>query len=93
MNSQYINTDYRTFLIGFRNSSTKLIIQDKESLDKARVVYGLTDSYEIDTDSLRELNSYGRFVRPKNTPTWLYQSFLQDINQAKERRTKILNEM
>ena len=89
----YITTDYRTFLIGFRNATTKLIIQDRDSLEAARTQWGLMGGYELDSDSLRELNSYGRFVRVKNIPTWLHQTFVDETNRLKERIAVRDNEM
>ena len=83
----FINTDYRTYIIGFTNTNQKLIFQDEQGLKQA-IEQGRKQGNEattIDADTLKELNVYGRFVIAKNVPTWLYSLLAADMKRNAER--------
>lgn len=83
----FINTDYRTYIIGFTNTNQKLIFQDEQGLKQA-IEQGRKQGNEattIDADTLKELNVYGRFVIAKNVPTWVYTIIADDMKRNAER--------
>lgn len=65
-----MNTDYRTFMIGFTNTDSKRIFQSSTELKKIIEVAEI-QGHIIDIDATKELNQFQRFVKIKRTPTWL----------------------
>lgn len=90
--NKFFNTDYRTFLIGFINSSTTTIVQDKEGLQE--VTDWVTENgLYMDIDNVRELNAYKRFVKVKQTPSWLAEGLYKDVMRRKDDLVKCVNDM
>ena len=90
--NKFFNTDYRTFLIGFVNSSTTIIVQDKEGL-KEVTDWATENGLYMDIDNVRELNAYKRFVKVKQTPSWLAEGLYKDVMRRKDDFVKRTNEM
>ena len=90
--NKFFNTDYRTFLIGFVNSSTTIIVQDKEGL-KEVTDWATENGLYMDIDNVRELNAYKRFVKVKRTPSWLAEGLYKDVMRRKDDFVKRTNEM
>lgn len=89
----YLDTQFRTFTIGFVNTDKKFIFQDINGFKKALEVARLQGAQGIDINSLKELNSYGRFVKIKNMPHWLLLSMSKDVAERKQDRIMQKNEM
>ena len=81
--NKFFNTDYRTFLIGFINSSTTTIVQDKEGLQEV-TDWATENGLYMDIDNVRELNAYKRFVKVKQTPSWLAEGLYKDVMRRKD---------
>jgi len=92
MNKVYLITDYRTFLIGFKNSSRKIIFQDYEAFRKS-LETGELEGLQVDINSIKELNSFGRFVRLKDIPNWLIIEMGKAVEKIKTERVMVINEM
>ena len=90
--NKFFNTDYRTFLIGFVNSSTTTIVQDKEGLEEV-TDWATENGLYIDIDNVRELNAYKRFVKVKQTPSWLAEGLYKDVMRRKDDSVKRVNDM
>ena len=90
--NRFFNTDYRTFLIGFINSSTTTIVQDKEGLQEV-TDWATENGLYMDIDNVRELNAYKRFVKVKQTPSWLAEGLYKDVMRRKDDFVKRTNEM
>ena len=90
--NKFFNTDYRTFLIGFINSSTTIIVQDKEGL-KEVTDWATENGLYMDIDNVRELNAYKRFVKVKQTPSWLAEGLYKDVMRRKDDLVKRSNDM
>ena len=90
--NKFFNTDYRTFLIGFINSSTTIIVQDKEGLQEV-TDWATENGLYIDIDNVRELNAYKRFVKVKQTPSWLAEGLYKDVMRRKDDSVKCVNDM
>ena len=90
--NKFFNTDYRTFLIGFVNSSTTTIVQDKEGLEEV-TDWATENGLYMDIDNVRELNAYKRFVKVKQTPSWLAEGLYKDVMRRKNDLVKRTNEM
>ena len=90
--NKFFNTDYRTFLIGFINSSTTIIVQDKEGLQEV-TDWATENGLYIDIDNVRELNAYKRFVKVKQTPSWLAEGLYKDVMRRKDDSVKRVNDM
>ena len=90
--NKFFNTDYRTFLIGFINSSTTTIVQDKEGL-KEVTDWATENGLYMDIDNVRELNAYKRFVKVKQTPSWLAEGLYKDVMRRKDDLVKRSNDM
>ena len=90
--NKFFNTDYRTFLIGFVNSSTTIIVQDKEGL-KEVTDWATENGLYMDIDNVRELNAYKRFVKVKQTPSWLAEGLYKDVMRRKDDLVKRSNDM
>ena len=90
--NRYFNTDYRTFLIGFINSSTTTIVQDKEGLQEV-TDWATENGLYMDVDNVRELNAYKRFVKVKQTPSWLAEGLYKDVMRRKDDLVKCVNDM
>ena len=65
-----MNIDYPTYLIGFTNTATKHIFQDAIDLKKIISVAQIQGN-KIDINTLKQLNSFDRFVKLKAVPDWL----------------------
>lgn len=87
-----LKTDYRTYLIGFTNSNTKFILQDRVQLQHLSAL-AQESGWNVDIDDVRELNAYHRFVTSKNKPTWLMEGLLKEALRVKEQNVKLKNEM
>ena len=90
--NKFFNTDYRTFLIGFVNSSTTTIVQDKEGLQEV-TDWATENGLYMDIDNVRELNAYKRFVKVKQTPSWLAEGLYKDVMRRKNDLVKRVNNM
>ena len=90
--NKFFNTDYRTFLIGFVNSSTTTIVQDKEGLEEV-TDWATENALYMDIDNVRELNAYKRFVKVKQTPSWLAEGLYKDVMRKKDDLVKRVNDM
>ena len=90
--NKFFNTDYRTFLIGFTNSSTTTIVQDKEGLQEV-TDWATENGLYMDIDNVRELNAYKRFVKVKQTPSWLAEGLYKDVMRKKDDLVKRVNDM
>ena len=90
--NKFFNTDYKTFLIGFINSTTTTIIQDKEGLQEV-TDWAIKNGLYIDIDNVRELNAYKRFVKIKQTPSWLAEGLYKDVMRKKDDLVKRVNDM
>ena len=90
--NKFFNTDYRTFLIGFINSSTTTIVQDKEGLQEV-TDWAIKNGLYMDIDNVRELNAYKRFVKVKQTPSWLAEGLYKDVMRRKDDLVKCVNDM
>ena len=90
--NKFFNTDYKTFLIGFINSSTTTIVQDKEGLQEV-TDWATENGLYIDIDNVRELNAYKRFVKIKQTPSWLAEGLYKDVMRRKDDFVKCVNDM
>lgn len=90
--NKFFNTDYRTFLIGFINSSTTTIVQDKEGLQEV-TDWATENGLYMDIDNVRELNAYKRFVKVKQTPSWLAEGLYKDVMRRKDDLVKCVNNM
>ena len=90
--NNFFNTDYRTFLIGFINSSTTTIVQDKEGLQEV-TDWATENGLYMDIDNVRELNAYKRFVKVKQTPSWLAEGLYKDVMRRKDDLVKRTNDM
>ena len=90
--NRFFNTDYRTFLIGFINSSTTTIVQDKEGLQEV-TDWATENGLYMDIDNVRELNAYKRFVKVKQTPSWLAEGLYKDVMRRKDDLVKCVNDM
>ena len=90
--NKFFNTDYRTFLIGFINSSTTTIVQDKEGLQEV-TDWATENGLYMDIDNVRELNAYKRFVKVKQTPSWLAEGLYKDVMRRKDDLVKRSNDM
>lgn len=90
--NKFFNTDYRTFLIGFVNSSTTTIVQDKEGLQEV-TDWATENGLYMDIDNVRELNAYKRFVKVKQTPSWLAEGLYKDVMRKKDDLVKCVNDM
>ena len=90
--NNFFNTDYRTFLIGFVNSSTTTIVQDKEGLQEV-TDWATENGLYMDIDNVRELNAYKRFVKVKQTPSWLAEGLYKDVMRKKDDLVKRVNDM
>lgn len=90
--NKFFNTDYRTFLIGFVNSSTTTIVQDKEGLQEV-TDWATENGLYMDIDNVRELNAYKRFVKVKQTPSWLAEGLYKDVMRKKDDLVKRVNDM
>lgn len=90
--NNFFNTDYRTFLIGFINSSTTTIVQDKEGLQEV-TDWATENGLYMDIDNVRELNAYKRFVKVKQTPSWLAEGLYKDVMRKKDDLVKRVNDM
>ena len=90
--NKFFNTDYRTFLIGFVNSSTTTIVQDKEGLEEV-TDWATENGLYMDIDNVRELNAYKRFVKVKQTPSWLAEGLYKDVMRRKDDLVKRTNDM
>lgn len=90
--NKFFNTDYRTFLIGFVNSSTTTIVQDKEGLEEV-TDWATENGLYMDIDNVRELNAYKRFVKVKQTPSWLAEGLYKDVMRKKDDLVKRVNDM
>ena len=90
--NNFFNTDYRTFLIGFINSSTTTIVQDKEGLQEV-TDWATENGLYMDIDNVRELNVYKRFVKVKQTPSWLAEGLYKDVMRRKDDLVKRTNDM
>ena len=90
--NKFFNTDYKTFLIGFINSSTTTIVQDKEGLQEV-TDWATENGLYIDIDNVRELNAYKRFVKIKQTPSWLAEGLYKEVMRRKDDLVKRVNDM
>ena len=90
--NKFFNTDYRTFLIGFVNSSTTTIVQDKEGLEEV-TDWATENGLYMDIDNVRELNAYKRFVKVKQTPSWLAEGLYKDVMRRNNDLVKRVNDM
>ena len=90
--NRYFNTDYRTFLIGFVNSSTTVMVQDNEGLMEV-IKWATENGLYIDIDNVRELNAYKRFVKIKQTPSWLAEGLYKEVMRHKDDLVKRVNDM
>ena len=90
--NRYFNTDYRTFLIGFINSTTTVMVQDDEGLVEV-IKWATENGLYIDIDNVRELNAYKRFVKIKQTPSWLAEGLYKDVMRKKDDLVKRVNDM
>ena len=90
--NRYFNTDYRTFLIGFINSTTTVMVQDDEGLVEV-IKWATENGLYIDIDNVRELNAYKRFVKIKQTPSWLAEGLYKDVMRRKDDLVKCVNDM
>ena len=90
--NKFFNTDYRTFLIGFINSSTTTIVQDKEGLQEV-TDWATENGLYMDIDNVRDLNTYKRFVKVKQTPSWLAEGLYKDVMRRKDDLLKRVNDM
>ena len=90
--NKFFNTGYRTFLIGFVNSSTTTIVQDKEGLQEV-TDWATENGLYMDIDNVRELNAYKRFVKVKQTPLWLAEGLYKDVMRKKDDLVKRVNDM
>lgn len=90
--NRFFNTDYRTFSIGFVNSSTTTIVQDKEGLQEV-TDWATENGLYMDIDNVRELNAYKRFVKIKQTPSWLAEGLYKDVMRRKDDLVKRVNDM
>ena len=80
--NRFFNTNYRTFLIGFVNSSTTVMVQDNEGLMEV-IKWATENGLYMDIDNVRELNAFKRFVKIKQTPSWLAEGLYKDIMRRK----------
>ena len=90
--NNFFNTDDRTFLIGFINSTTTTIVQDKEGLQEV-TDWATENGLYMDIDNVRELNTYKRFVKVKQTPSWLAEGLYKDVMRRKDDLVKCVNDM
>ena len=90
--NKFFNTDYRTFLIGFVNSSTTVMVQDNEGLMEV-IKWATENGLYMDIDNVRELNAYKRFVKVKQTPSWLAEGLYKDVMRKKDDLVKCVNDM
>ena len=90
--NRFFNTDYRTFLIGFVNSSATVIVQNDEGLVEV-IKWATENGLYIDIDNVRELNAYKRFVKIKQTPSWLAEGLYKDVMRRKDDLVKRVNDM
>ena len=90
--NKFFNTDYRTFLIGFVNSSTTVIIQHEGELEEV-VKWATENGLYMDIDNVRDLNTYKRFVKVKQTPSWLAEGLYKDVMRRKNDLVKHTNDM
>lgn len=90
--NKFFNTDYRTFLIGFVNSSTTVMVQDDEGLVEV-IKWATENGLYMDIDNVRELNAYKRFVKVKQTPSWLAEGLYKDVMRRKDDLVKRTNDM
>ena len=90
--NNFFNTDYRTFLIGFVNSSTTVMVQDNEGLMEV-IKWATENGLYMDIDNVRELNAYKRFVKVKQTPSWLAEGLYKDVMRRKDDLVKRVNDM
>ena len=90
--NNFFNTDYRTFLIGFVNSSTTVMVQDNEGLMEV-IKWATENGLYMDIDNVRELNAYKRFVKVKQTPSWLAEGLYKDVMRKKDDLVKCVNDM
>ena len=90
--NRYFNTDYRTFLIGFINSTTTVMVQDDEGLVEV-IKWATENGLYIDIDNVRELNAYKRFVKIKQTPSWLAEGLYKEVVRRKDDLIKRVNDM
>ena len=81
--NKFFNTDYRTFLIGFVNSSTTVMVQDNEGLMEV-IKWATENGLYMDIDNVRELNAYKRFVKVKQTPSWLAEGLYKDVMRRRD---------
>ena len=95
--NRFFNTDYRTFLIGFVNSSnssnsTTVMVQDNEGLMEV-IKWAIENGLYMDIDNVRELNAYKRFVKIKQTPSWLAEGLYKEVMRRKDDLIKRVNDM
>ena len=90
--NNFFNTDYRTFLIGFVNSSTTVIIQHEGELEEV-IKWATKNGLYMDIDNVKNLNAYKRFVKVKQTPSWLAEGLYKDVMRRKDDLVKRVNDM
>lgn len=89
----YLDIQFRTFTIGFVNTNKKFIFQGISGFRTALEVARLQGAQDIDINSIKELNSYGRFVKVKDMPQWLLLAMSKDVTKRNEERVMQKNEM
>lgn len=87
-----MNTDYPTYLIGFTNTPTKRIFQDTIGLKKIISVAQI-QGHNIDINTLKQLNSFDRFVKLRVVPEWLLLLISREMVRMADELRMNKNEM
>lgn len=87
-----LNTENETFIITVAGTDRKIIFQDIETLEEALEADSEFEVY-VDTDSLRQLNRFDRFVKLAHTPTYMLEFLCKNAKRRAESITKRLNDM
>lgn len=87
-----MNTQHATYLIGFKNNIAKHIFQDSNELKKIIEIAQIQGN-NIDINSVKQLNSFDRFVKIKDMPEWLLLLMSREVERITTALQMERNEM
>lgn len=87
-----LNTEFPTYIITIAGTDRKIIFQNIKTLEDSLQSDSEFEVY-VNTDSLRQLNRFDRFVNLKHTPTYLLEFLYKNSKRRADSITKRLNDM